>query len=77
VNPDHLEPVTGRENVARGRPPGPKVGYRKPKPTHCKYGHEFTPENTYVRPDGAWTCKECRKGMMLRAYYRRKARLAE
>jgi hypothetical protein len=28
--------------------------------THCYRGHELTPENIYVRPDGkARTCKEC------------------
>lgn len=38
VNPDHLEPVTQRENVAR-----------IPRKTHCPQGHPFTAENTYVR----------------------------
>ncbi len=28
--------------------------------THCKNGHEFTPENTYVRPEGWRECRECR-----------------
>lgn len=29
--------------------------------THCKQGHEFTPENTYIRPktDGYRACREC------------------
>lgn len=40
VNPAHLEPVTNRENALRGN-----QGHR---PTHCKYGHEWTPENTLV-----------------------------
>lgn len=30
------------------------------KKTHCKYGHEFTPENTHRRPNGGRTCKACR-----------------
>ena len=29
------------------------------KKTHCKYGHEFTPENTYKRKDGGRQCREC------------------
>ena len=37
VNPTHLRPLTHNENVAVRR-----------KKTHCKNGHEFTPENTRV-----------------------------
>lgn len=29
--------------------------------THCKRGHEFTAENTYVRPDGRRSCRQCRR----------------
>lgn len=29
------------------------------KKTHCKHGHEFTPENTRVRPDGTRSCITC------------------
>ena len=30
--------------------------------THCKWGHEFTPENTtYSRNTGARRCRQCRK----------------
>lgn len=52
VNPDHLEVVTSGENTRRG------VNYHGTK-THCKNGHEFTPENTYVRPKGYRTCRKC------------------
>lgn len=28
--------------------------------THCKHGHEYTPENTYYAPDGRTRmCREC------------------
>lgn len=55
VNPDHLEPVTIRENVTRGA--------AARRPTHCPKGHEYTPENTYTkRRSNGWInrcCKEC------------------
>lgn len=42
VNVAHLEAVSNRENIVRG------VGAtaRNLRKTHCKNGHEFTPENT-------------------------------
>lgn len=51
VNPAHLEIVTGAENTRRWF-----AGQ-----THCKHGHEFTAENTWIRikPDGA-TSRQCR-----------------
>lgn len=53
VNPAHLEPVTNQENVIRGNAARPKL-------THCKHGHEFTPENTYLHPKrGKRHCKAC------------------
>ena len=27
--------------------------------THCKHGHEFTPENTYVKSNGTRACRQC------------------
>lgn len=29
--------------------------------THCKRGHEFTKESTYVNPQGHRTCRNCKK----------------
>lgn len=65
VNPAHLEPVTGAENTRRGvAAHGGRVGAAKQRAaqTHCKWGHEFTPENTYVQPNGTRACKACRRG---------------
>lgn len=54
VNPAHLEPVTQAENIARGQS-GSHYGTR----THCKWGHPFTEENTYIRPNGGRACRIC------------------
>lgn len=56
VNPEHLEPVTSRENTLRG------VGVTaiNKRRTHCHRGHPFTAENTYRRPEGRY-CKACRR----------------
>lgn len=56
VNPDHVEEVSGKENTLRGMGPT-AINARR---THCVNGHEFTPDNTYIRPDdGARDCKTC------------------
>jgi len=55
VNPDHLDPVTRRENVRRGvGPTGRNMGK-----THCPFGHEYTKENTYKLKSGVRQCKMC------------------
>jgi hypothetical protein len=56
VNPAHLEPVTQRENILRGE----GTSAHHARQTHCKRGHEFTPENTYVRR-GMRTCRQCHR----------------
>lgn len=52
VNPEHLEPVTALENKLRS----PLSNINK---THCKRGHEFTPDNT-VKVPGGRGCRTCR-----------------
>lgn len=54
VNPWHIELVTPRENVLRNNSPIA----RQARQTHCKRGHEFTPENTYVYRRMR-TCRAC------------------
>ena len=51
-NPDHLESVTPTENVQRALA---ATG----RDTHCKRGHEFTPENTMVYKTGSRHCRQC------------------
>ena len=43
VNPNHLEPVTNRENIQRGN-----SGLFNRRKTHCSRGHAFTEDNTIV-----------------------------
>jgi HNH endonuclease len=58
VNPEHLEPVTHRENILRGVSP-PALHARK---THCPQGHEYTAENTLVSsPRGVRVCRTCKR----------------
>lgn len=54
VNPAHLEPVSQRENLLRGE----GFAGTNARKTHCKRGHEFTPENTRLRPGGR-DCRAC------------------
>lgn len=61
VRPDHLEPVTRSENLKRSPLVGKHPNQHANK-THCKHGHEFTTENTYLKPDGKGReCKACRR----------------
>lgn len=73
VNPHHLEPVTKAENMRRARHPATLNSLK----THCKHGHEFTPENTInqVQSTAKGTprrrCRACRdlwsKGRSIKA----------
>lgn len=69
VNPLHHEPVTPSENSRRAEYGAAAANRGK---THCIRGHEFTPENTYIRPnDGGRDCRTC---MVIRERQRREAR---
>lgn len=57
VNPAHLEAVTPRMNILRGVGKGANYARR----STCSHGHPFTPENTYVRPDGGRKCRACKR----------------
>lgn len=55
VNPDHLEPVTQKENNLRGE----STMARQARQTHCHLGHELAGENLYVYPNGQRKCLVC------------------
>ena len=55
VNPEHLEPVTQTENIARGN----AGKYLKDK-THCRNGHEYAGENLLIVNNGkSRACRIC------------------
>lgn len=70
VRPDHLRILTNAENVLIGIGPT-AINARK---TSCHKGHEFTPDNTYARPDGHRSCRACVAETQAAASRRRRAR---
>lgn len=66
-NPEHLEPVTNRENIRRGIN---QVAINAKK-TECKWGHAFTPENTIVSTSSKYPkrhCRQCSRDKSRKAY---------
>lgn len=55
VNPAHLEVVTPQENTLRGIGPAAM----KAAQTHCRRGHAFSEENTYLVLTGGRNCRRC------------------
>lgn len=65
-NPKHLYIGTQKDNIRdsiiSGTFTGPYKSAEKRRLAQlCNRGHEFTPENTYVTPQGKRRCRECRK----------------
>jgi hypothetical protein len=56
VNPDHLDPVTRRENLHRGL----TIPAAHSAKTHCPQGHPYDAANTY-RYRGMRMCLTCRR----------------
>jgi hypothetical protein len=80
VNPDHLEPVTPRENLLRGE----THAARNAAKTQCFKGHELSGDNlrvnTWKNKDGEIRfrrkCRACAKEESAASYLKRKARVA-
>lgn len=76
VNPVHLEPATRSTNNRRGRTGEIHIGTKR---THCKRGHELTPDNvyTYPKPNKGQRalrrqCRICQRAREARNYQRRR-----
>lgn len=73
VNPDHLELLTASEHTKRHHPVKSHRLNRMPR-THCRRGHEMTPENTYAWEDRRTgrmqrQCVRCRELRYLSNYH--------
>ncbi len=55
VNPDHVEPVSCRENIRRG-----ETGIHEREKTHCPQGHPYDERNTYRYRNKRY-CRTCMK----------------
>jgi hypothetical protein len=64
LRPSHLRPATHRENTLRGN----SVSAQMARKTHCKHGHEFTPENTVQEAAGR-RCRACRLNRQRAKYH--------
>ena len=57
----HLEPVTHRENLARGIGGPRRLARLNASKTHCKHNHAFDSENTIIDKHGHRICRACKK----------------
>lgn len=57
VNPDHLEPVTPRENSLRAE----SFAAHNARKKKCDNGHPFNEANTRYRPTGGRACRACER----------------
>lgn len=69
INPEHLEPVSHRENVLRGMAPTSANAVK----THCPRGHEYDAKNTRQTNTGGRRCRACHRENSLSRYYQQKA----
>lgn len=66
VRPDHLQLSTVAANSSR------KITAGQPRKTHCVNGHQFTDENTKIRPKGRRKCRACDRDQAMKRYHAKK-----
>lgn len=71
-NPQHLQPVTPLQNLARSS----NFIATNLMTSHCPRGHPYSGENLRVNSRGARECRTCRNEEMRLYYQRRKGRLS-
>lgn len=69
VNPHHLEAVTCRINLLRGK----TLTAENAAKTICPKGHKYTKANTYTDKDNCRHCRICKKAAWHRWYERHRA----
>ena len=72
VNPDHLKPLSIRDNTLLGD----TIPSRHLKKTHCPFGHPYSKENTYIRisrTSRSRQCRACGSSRTLAHYHRKQA----
>lgn len=70
VKPGHLWLGTQSDNLRDMASKGRHANQRK---THCKHGHEFTPENIYIAGGTRRQCRACRRGYIANWHAQRRA----
>ncbi len=69
VNPNHLEPVTSKENSLRGTNPFAENARK----THCQAGHPLSGDNLKINSQGNRMCRACAKAYFAARYEQQKA----
>jgi hypothetical protein len=71
-NPAHLEPVTERVNVLRGR----SASADNARKMRCDHGHLLAGDNLRIEPDGSRRCRTCNRTNQRRYKQRKQNRAA-